>query len=168
MAVEIGYRGTTEEAQGAGELGFYFAADKPAQVASALEISAAPVTVAAGKTRERIRTEFTLKSATTAAALWPNVGAGATSVEVTAIRPDGVVEPMLWLKDYRPDWPSSYVFRQPVTLPAGTRLALTTYYDNAGDAPLRARPSLSITAFPPSPRAATARQTSPPPASLAR
>jgi hypothetical protein len=150
VAIEIGYRGTTEEARGAGELGLYFAEGKPAQVATPLEISAAPVTVAVGKTRERIRTEYTLKSATAAAALWPNVGAGATSVEVTAIRPDGVVEPLLWLKDYRPDWPSSYVFKEPVTLPAGTRLAVTAYYDNAGDAPLRARPSLSVTAFPPS------------------
>ena len=150
VAIEIGYRGTTEEASGAGELGLYFADGKPAQVASPLEINAAPVTVAAGKRRERVRTEYTLKSATTASALWPNVGVGATSVEVTAIRPDGVVEPLLWLKDYRSDWPSSYVFKEPIALPAGTRLAVTAYYDNAGDAPLRARPSLSVTAFPPS------------------
>jgi len=158
VAIEIGYRGTAEDASGSGELGLYFSADKPAQVASPLEISAAPVTVAAGKTGERIRTEHTLKSATTAAALWPNVGAGATSVEVTALRPDGVVEPLLWLRDYRPDWPSSYVFKETITLPAGTRLAVTVYYDNAGDTPLRARSSLSVTAFPPSR----------PPASLAR
>ncbi len=150
VAVEIGYRGTFEEASGAGELGLYFSADKPAQLASPIEITATPVTVAAGKSRERVRTEFVLKSATTAAALWPSLGAGATSVEVTAIRPDGVVEPLLWLKDYRADWPSSYVFKEPVTLPAGTRLTVTAYYDNAGTTPLRARPALSVTAFPPS------------------
>jgi hypothetical protein len=69
-------------------------------------------------------------------------------VEVTAIRPDGVVEPLLWLKDYRADWPSSYVFKQPVALPAGTRLAMTAYYGNTGDAPLRAQPALSVSAFP--------------------
>ncbi len=150
VAIEIGYRGTSEQASGAGELGFYFSADKPAQVATPLEISAAPTTLPAGKSRERLRTEIVLKSATTAAALWPNLGAGATSVEVTAIRPDGVVEPLLWLKNYRADWPSSYVFKQPVTLAAGTRLTVTAYYDNAGTTPLRAQPSLSITAFPPS------------------
>jgi hypothetical protein len=155
VAIEIGYRGTFEEASGAGELGFYFSADKPAQVASPLEISAAPVTVAAGKTRERVRTEFTVKAATAAAALWPSLGAGAASVEVTALRPDGVVEPLLWLKDYRPDWPSSYVFKEPVTLPAGTRLTVTAYYDNAGTTPLRAQPSLSVTAFAPAPPVAT-------------
>ena len=148
VAIEIGYRGTEEDAVGAGELGLYFSASKPAQVALPLEINAKPVSVAAGQTGERVRTEFTIKSATSAAALWPRLGVGATSVEVTAIRPDGVVEPLLWLKDYRADWPSSYVFKHPVALPAGTRLAVTAYYDNTGDAPLRAQPSLSVTAFP--------------------
>ncbi len=148
IAVEIGYRGTEEDAVGAGELGLYFSESKPAQLAVPLEINAVPVSVAAGQASERVRTEFTIKSATSAAALWPRLGVGATSVEVTAIHPDGLVKPLLWLKDYRADWPSSYVFEQPVALPAGTRLAVTAYYDNPGDAPLRAQPSLSVTAFP--------------------
>ena len=149
VAVEIGYRGTDDDAAGTGELGLYFSDSKPAQVAVPIEISAKPVSVAAGQASERVRTEFTIKSTTHAAALWPRLGVGATSVEVTAMRPDGVVEPLLWLKDYRADWPSSYVFRQPVALPAGTRLAVTAYYGNTGDAPMTAQPALSVSAFPP-------------------
>ncbi len=167
VAVEIGYRGAEEDAVGAGELGLYFADGKPAQVAAPFEVNAAAVSVAAGKVSERVRTEFTVKSATSAAALWPRPGAGARSVEVTVIRPEGVVEPLLWLKDYRADWPSAYAFKQPVVLPAGTRLAMTAYYDNTTDAPLRAQPLLSVTAFPPRLRAATARPESRRPVSLA-
>jgi len=161
VAIEIGYRGTAEEASGAGELGLYFAEGKPEQVVSMLQVNAKPVTVGAGKSAERVRTELTLKAATTAAAFWPTLGQGATSVEVTAIRPDGVVEPLLWLKEYRADWPSSYVFKEPVVLPAGTRLAVTAYYDNAGDAAVQVQPALAVTAFPPRPRAATARPSRP-------
>ena len=150
LVVEIGYRGTEEPVSGAAELGLYFSEKRPPQAAMPLEISAPPITVAAGKTREKVRTETVLKTATTASALWPRLGAGAKSVEVTAIKPDGVVEPLLWLKNYRPDWPSSYVFREPITLPAGTRVILTAYYDNATGAALQARPALSVTAFPPS------------------
>jgi hypothetical protein len=150
LAVEVGYRGTEEPVSGAAELGLYFVEKRPPRVSTPLEISSAPITVAAGKTREKVRTEIVLKAATTASALWPRLGAGAKSVEVTAIGPDGVVEPLLWLKNYRPEWPSSYVFREPVTLPAGTRLIVTAYYDNATGAALQARPSLSVTAFPPS------------------
>jgi hypothetical protein len=96
-----------------------------------------------------------LKAPMVASALWPSLGVGGRSVELTAIHPDGAVEPLLWLKDYRADWPSAYVFREPVTLPAGTRLVLTAYYDNESDAPLRARPRVDVSAFTPSLRAAT-------------
>ena len=156
VVVEIGYRGTDEDVVGAGELGWYFFPARPALTASALAVAAAPVSVPAGKTRERVRSELAVKTATRAAALWPSLGAGATSVEVTAIRPDGVVEPLLWLKDYRADWPSSYVFKEPVSLPAGTRLVVTTYYDNTGSSALRAQPSVSVTAVPSRPVASPA------------
>lgn len=154
LAVEIGYRGTEEPVPGAAEIGLYFS-EKPGQAVTPLQIVAPAITVAAGKSRERVRTELVLKAPTTATALWPQLGAGARSLEVTAIRPDGVVDPLLWLNYYRPDWPSSYVFRDPVTLPAGTRVIVTAYYDNTTDADLQARLSVSITAFPASRPAAT-------------
>ena len=40
------------------------------------------------------------RRATTIAAMWPRLGPGARSIEVTAIRPDGSVEPMLWVNSY--------------------------------------------------------------------
>ena len=155
IAVEIGYRGTEESVSGAAELGLYFAAKAPAHAVAPLEIQAAPVKVAAGKTGERVRTEIVLKAPTTASAIWPRLGAGATSAEVTAIRPDGVVEPLLWLNYYRPDWPSSYVFRDPVTLPAGTRVIVTAYYDNTTNAEFQTQLAVSLTAFPASRPGAT-------------
>ena len=147
LTIEMGYRGTDDAAPGDGELGFYFSEMRPAQSVSPMEVAVAPATVAPGKTGERVRGEITLKAATTAAALWPMLGAGAKSLEFTAILPDGEVEPMLWLKDFRPDWPSPYVLQAPLTLPAGTRLIVTAYYDNDGTAPLQAKPSVAVTAW---------------------
>ena len=77
LAVEIGYRGTEEPVSGAAELGLYFSEKRPSQAAMPLEISAAPITLAPGKTREKVRTETVLKTATTTSALWPRLGAGA-------------------------------------------------------------------------------------------
>jgi hypothetical protein len=157
LIVEIGYRGTFESASGAADVGLYFLERRPVRVASALTITAPPATIASGEKGQRVRAEFMLKNAVTASALWPSLGEGATSVEVTAMRPDGVPEPLLWLNQYRSDWPSSYVFREPVALPAGTRLTVTAYYRNPADMPLQARPSLSVTAFPPPSRPAASR-----------
>ena len=46
--------------------------------------------------------------------------------------------------------------KDPIALPAGTRLVMTAYYDNTTDAAIAAKPSLAITALPPRLRDATA------------
>ena len=145
LTVEIGYRSFYEEGSGAGELGLYFA-DKDAQPPVAMTVTSPAVAVAPGKKGERIRRELTIKSAVDVKALWPSLGAGAKSFEVTAIRADGTVEPMLWLNNSRAEWPTSYVWKEPVSLPAGTRLVVTAFYDNATDAPLQAKADLHIMA----------------------
>ncbi len=149
LTMEIGYRGSPDgEFSGAGELGLYFLEKPPAQTATAIELTAPAISVAAGKKGQRVRSEVTIKAAASASALWPKPGAGATSVEITALRPDGTVEPMLWLNNYRTEWPTSYVLKEPIALPAGTRLVMTAYYDNATEAALQVRPALHITALP--------------------
>jgi hypothetical protein len=47
------------------------------------------------------------------------VPAGA-SLQVIARRPDGSVEPLLWLYNYQPRFQRSYVYREPIALPSGT------------------------------------------------
>ena len=37
---------------------------------------------------------------------------------------------MLWVNNYRAEWPAPYILKEPITLPAGTRLVMTAYYDN--------------------------------------
>lgn len=149
LTIEVGYRGGMEEASGASELGLYFAEKAPPQVPASIELTPAPVNVAPGKIGERFRAETAIKTAASIAAMWPRLGAGARSIEVTAIRPDGSVEPMLWVNNFRPEWPAPYIMKEPVALPAGTRLVMTTYYDNKTDAAIAAKPSLAITALPP-------------------
>jgi hypothetical protein len=48
--------------------------------------------------------------------------ASAPDVQITAMRPDGSVEPLIWLRDYREDWHRTFFFRSPLTLPRGTKI----------------------------------------------
>jgi hypothetical protein len=145
LTVEIGYRSQYEEGSGAAELGLYFV-NKPARLPAGMASSVTAAPVAPGQRGERVRRELTMKTAMEIAALWPNLGAGAKSFEVTAIRADGTVEPMLWLNNYRAEWPTSYILKEPVLLPAGTRVVMTAFYDNPTDAPLQVKADLHIMA----------------------
>jgi hypothetical protein len=44
------------------------------------------------------------------------------SIQVTAQRPDGSIEPLVWIYNYQPRFDHAYYYRSALTLPAGTRI----------------------------------------------
>lgn len=71
-----------------------------------------------------IRAGATLAEPLTALGVRPGDLPAGGSLEVVAYHPDGSRQYLIWLRDYAPAWERSYYFRQPVLLPAGTRLAV--------------------------------------------
>jgi hypothetical protein len=47
-------------------------------------------------------------------------------LEVTALLPDESVLRLIWVHDFRPEWNRTYVFREPVELPKGTRILIAS------------------------------------------
>jgi hypothetical protein len=45
--------------------------------------------------------------------------------EVSAFLPDGEVQHLLWIRDRQVNWKQLYIFREPIALPAGTKLQVT-------------------------------------------
>jgi hypothetical protein len=50
----------------------------------------------------------------------PNSAPRESSIQLVAELPDGSLEPLLWLDGYRPEFEHPFLFRAPLTLPAGT------------------------------------------------
>lgn len=71
-----------------------------------------------------LRWERRIRSPLVLAGIRPSEAADGAAFQVTAIFPDGRVEPLLWINNYRKRWNRTYVFREPVVLPAGSRLEL--------------------------------------------
>ena len=44
------------------------------------------------------------------------------SVKVVADRPEGSIEPLLWVYNYKPEFDRTYYLRTPLTLPAGAKI----------------------------------------------
>ncbi len=49
--------------------------------------------------------------------------AAGESLELTAYQPDGGVQHLIWIRNWRPQWARTYYFLRPVRLPKGTRIA---------------------------------------------
>ena len=65
---------------------------------------------------------LTLKTGITLAGIRPKELPDGVSVMVTATRPDGSIEPLLWLYNYRPQFPHTYWYKAGLHLQAATRI----------------------------------------------
>ena len=97
--------------------------------------------IPAGAERFRIETSIKMPAHMEAIAIRPLLFPFAQSLEVTAYRPDGTTEVLVWAQDHRYDWQPTLYFKEPVRLPKGTRVRAVAYINNAGK-PLRLRSPL--------------------------
>lgn len=144
LTVEIGYQAAEETVTDASEVGLYFSDETPAVEPASLVLTGNITTIAPGTTAQRVRVETVVPAARRGIVIWPELGEGLKSLEIAAIDPEGVNEPLLWVKDVRREWPTSYVLDEARPLARGTRLLLTAYYENTGDKPLNVKPSAVI------------------------
>jgi len=61
----------------------------------------------------------------TVAAIRPKSLAEGSSIKVVADRPDGTIEPLIWLYNYKQKFDRTYYLRVPVLLPAGTKIEMS-------------------------------------------
>ncbi|HEX4949375.1 MAG TPA: hypothetical protein VFZ34_22060, partial [Blastocatellia bacterium] len=130
LTMKIRYKQGEQEAQDHSILGVYFAFEDVALQTQRVVIKPAPTIVAAGA-KPRVKASYIVRENAEALAIRPLMFPLATSVEATAIRPDGSVEVLILAQAYRYNWQPSYFFKQPVKLPAGTRVEVTAYLDNS-------------------------------------
>ena len=136
VVAEIHYRGTKERVVEHGRLGIFFD-DQPASAPPSDLVLETNGEMPPGATSQRFRAQTRLTVDTNVIALRPEVMPGARSIEVSARKPDGGTDVLLFAKDLQPDWPTPYIFKQPVAVRAGTEISVTAYYENAGAAPRR-------------------------------
>ena len=129
IVAEIHYRGAAEQVTDRGSIGLRFARTSARNV-SDLRIES--------KGTRKVRAAVRLSAATSLLALRPEFDPGVESVEVAARKPDGGTEVLLFARDIPLEWPTPYIFKEPVSLPRGAELSITAYYANAGSIRLTA------------------------------
>ena len=64
--------------------------------------------------------DFTLKTDFKLDGLLPQRVPPKASFQITASLPDGSVQPLVWIQDYKPEWSHSFLLREPIHLLKGT------------------------------------------------
>ena len=131
VVMQVRYHKNGEAAIDRSGVGLYFAKDPPGKLVRNVTINAPPTVIPANAESHRVKASYAIDEPTEAVAIRPLLFPFAKSIEVTARRPDGSVEVLIWAKDYRFDWQPTYFFKKPVALPAGARVEVTAYLDNS-------------------------------------
>jgi hypothetical protein len=121
IVAEIHYRTDKERLVEGGMLGLLFADQLSPALASNVVLDAR------ASTTHKFRAETRLAADIYVVALRTEIQASAKSIEVSARKPDGTTEVLLFAKDIPFDWPTPYIFKDPVALPRGTVLSVTAY-----------------------------------------
>jgi thiol-disulfide isomerase/thioredoxin len=116
---------------------FYFSDDPPTR-----QISRSPillgsliVDIPAGEPLHEMTNSVTVPSDITLVSVLPHMHLLGKELKVTATLPDGEELIPIWIKDWNFYWQDNYVYRKPLTLPAGTELKIYASYDNSEENP---------------------------------
>jgi hypothetical protein len=134
VVAEIHYRSSKERVVDQGILGLFFADQPSPELVSDLVLEAKGE-VPTGAPSQKFRAATRLTGDSCVLAMRLETQPGVKSVQVSARRPDGRTEVMLFAKDFSIEWPAPYIFRDPVALSKGTELSVTGYYANASAVP---------------------------------
>jgi len=87
------------------------------------EFKAASKTAAPAKTPQLVVDgSLTLKEPAILTGIRAGAIAEGNSIQAVAQRPDGTIEPLIWIYNYKPKYDRAYYFQKPVSLPAGTKI----------------------------------------------
>jgi hypothetical protein len=86
------------------------------------EIGPGPTRGMKASSEVMVNGSLTLKQPMTFVGIRPRNLNDGSSIKVVADRPDGTIEPLIWLYDYKAKFAQPYYFRAPIQLPAGTKI----------------------------------------------
>lgn len=78
-----------------------------------------------GSVEVAVKDSLSLPAAARVVAVRPKQMERGASVQVIATRPDGSVEPLIWINNYQPNFARTYLLAQPLALPAGSKIEMT-------------------------------------------
>lgn len=116
-------------------IGLYFTDQAPTHFPQIVKLSSSQIQIAAGERDHAIEDSIVLPVDATAHRIQPHAHYVCSEMEVFAELPDGATLPLLTIPEWDFNWQDSYVFKEPVPLPAGTRLTIRYAYDNSAANP---------------------------------
>jgi hypothetical protein len=136
LILEVHYRPTGKPEIDRSRVGVYFSKSEDPKRLQGIVLGTRAIDIPAGTKQHRVRSATPPIPATfRIVSIAPHMHLLGKSVRVAAFTPDRRVIPLIWIDDWDFRWQNQYVYRQPVTIPKGSRLGIESVYDNSAENP---------------------------------
>lgn len=116
------------------EVGLYFTDQPPTKFPMLLQLeNDGALDIPAGRRDFVVTDEFTLPVDVDVLGVYPHAHYLGRDVRADAVLPDGTRRPLIHIKNWDLNWQAVYMYRQPLFLPAGTRVTMRYVYDNSAE-----------------------------------
>jgi mono/diheme cytochrome c family protein len=145
LVIQIHYHPSGKATKDRSRVGIYFTKN-PKNIAAAVWAASYDIDIPAGeKHYERVST-YKLPQPVELLGVIPHMHLLGKSFKADAVLPDGGVEPIIEISQWKYAWQDEFHLAKPMRLPAGATLRMTTVWDNSADNPLNpSRPPKRVT-----------------------
>ena len=117
------------------KVGLYFRDEPPTAISFPLLLFAADIDLAAGDADVVVRDHVDLPVPVQVHSVYPHAHYLCSTMRAWATLPSGEERTLFEIARWDFDWQDDYLFREPVALPAGSRVSFEYHYDNSADNP---------------------------------
>jgi len=112
-------------------IGFYFSPEKPSKTPSKVYLTSYSIQIPAGAANYAVEDAYTLPIDVDLLGVLPHAHYLARRMEVWATLPTGERRELLLIPNWDFNWQGDYEYKEPISLPKGTQLAMHFTYDNS-------------------------------------
>lgn len=116
-------------------IGIYFSKTKPKQVLQGSALRSREIDIPPGMKDYVVKASQTVPFDVSLISITPHAHLVCRDMKVWATFPDGSRKDLIWIKDWDWNWQDQYYYKEPVKLPAGTKLDMVYTYDNSSGNP---------------------------------
>ncbi|MGH9843774.1 MAG: IPT/TIG domain-containing protein [Blastocatellia bacterium] len=137
VVVQVHYSPGSEPEPDRTSMGFYFAKAPVTKQLNFLAVLNTTFTIPAGAKRHEVTGEFTLPNSASMhlTSVTPHMHLLGREIKLEMTRPGGPAQCLINIPDWDFNWQGDYLFKDPVAAPGGTRLRMTSIFDNSADNP---------------------------------
>jgi thiol-disulfide isomerase/thioredoxin len=144
MNFQLHYTTNGEEAEDQTKLGLIFCKDKPEIEVQTKGVANPFFVIPPGADNHEVKAVYTLDQKMRLLSLMPHMHVRGKAYKFTAELPDGTQQVLLDVPRYDFNWQLLYVLREPIDLPAGTKIKATGWFDNSDKNPANPDPKKTV------------------------